>query len=56
MSDYEAQLLAALRSGGKAILAGIRDKKELTKELEAQLSEFLEQFAQGYGSATKKAA
>ncbi len=48
VSKFEAELLRMLRDKGKDILEGIRAKKELTKELGAQLKDAIEVFARGF--------
>ncbi len=48
VTAFEAGLLANLRSQHKAILDGIRDKRELTKDLEAQLKQAVETFTKSF--------
>ncbi len=48
VGKFEAELLRNLRDKGKAILDGIREKKELTKELTVQLKDAIEVFAKGF--------
>ena len=45
---FEAELLRNLRDQGKDILDGIRDKKELTKELGDRLKAAMDTFAKGF--------
>jgi F-type H+/Na+-transporting ATPase subunit alpha len=44
VTRFEQGLLAEVRDKGKDILAGIRDKKELTDELDAKLKAFMDQY------------
>jgi F-type H+-transporting ATPase subunit alpha len=48
VSDYEAQLLASLRSQGKNILDTIRTKKALDDEIKKEMNTFLERFTNSY--------
>ena len=48
VGKFEAGLLRSLRDGGKDILDGIRDKKELTPELMASLKAAIDTFAKGF--------
>ena len=48
VSEYEAELLAELRSAGAAILAAIKEKKALNEEIESQISAFLDGFTKTY--------
>lgn len=50
VSDYEQRLLKDMRANGKQILKAIREKKALDADLEAQLSDYLGTFTQGYVS------
>jgi F-type H+-transporting ATPase subunit alpha len=45
---FEEGLLATLRTDHKALLDGIRDKRELTKELGEQLKGVVTNFAKGF--------
>lgn len=45
---FERQLLSSVRAEKPEILAGIRDKKELTKDNEAALVSFLDSFAKSF--------
>jgi F-type H+-transporting ATPase subunit alpha len=56
VSNYETRMLEELRSGGKDILATLRDKKALDDALEAKINAFLDQFGKGFGGTVKKAA
>ncbi|MEX1110020.1 MAG: F0F1 ATP synthase subunit alpha, partial [Dongiaceae bacterium] len=44
VTRFEHGLLAEVRDKGKDILAGIRDKRELTEELDAKLKAFMDQY------------
>jgi F-type H+-transporting ATPase subunit alpha len=48
VGPFERQLLSQLRASKPEILAGIRDKKELTKDNEAALVSFLDSFAKSF--------
>jgi len=48
VGPFERQMLAEVRSQKPEILAGIRDKKELTKDNEAALVSFLDSFAKSF--------
>ncbi|PZP57229.1 MAG: F0F1 ATP synthase subunit alpha [Micavibrio aeruginosavorus] len=48
VSDYEAQLLASMRSQGKNILDAIKTKKALDDEIKKELNTFLERFTSSY--------
>jgi F-type H+-transporting ATPase subunit alpha len=48
VSAFEQGLLTSLRTQHKALLDGIRDKRELTKDLEAQLKQAVESFAKSF--------
>jgi F-type H+-transporting ATPase subunit alpha len=48
VQHFESELLLALRDKHKAILDGIREKKELTADLEKQLVAALDGFARGF--------
>ncbi|MCC6983380.1 MAG: F0F1 ATP synthase subunit alpha [Bauldia sp.] len=48
VTAFEAGLLTSLRTQHKALLDGIRDKRELTKDLEAQLKQAVESFAKSF--------
>jgi len=45
---FEAGLLAVLRTEHKALLDGIRDKRELNDEFRAQLKSALDGFAKNF--------
>lgn len=53
VNDYEAQLLASLRSQGTGLLDAIRTKKALDDEIKKELNTFLDRFTTSY---TGKAA
>jgi F-type H+-transporting ATPase subunit alpha len=44
VTRYEKELLAHLRGSKKDLLAKLRDKKELTEEIEAEIKSTLEAF------------
>ena len=46
--NFENGLLTTLRGSHAKLLAGIRDEKQLTKELEAQLKNVLDTFAKNF--------
>ncbi|MFC7551099.1 F0F1 ATP synthase subunit alpha [Pseudoroseomonas wenyumeiae] len=48
VGQFERQMLSQLRASKPEILAGIRDKKELTKDNEAALVSFLDSFAKSF--------
>ncbi|RKK05467.1 F0F1 ATP synthase subunit alpha [Pseudoroseomonas wenyumeiae] len=48
VGPFERQMLSQLRASKPEILAGIRDKKELTKDNEAALVSFLDSFAKSF--------
>jgi F-type H+-transporting ATPase subunit alpha len=48
VTAFEQGLLASLRSQHKGILDAIRDKRELSKDLEAQLRQAVEAFAKSF--------
>jgi F-type H+-transporting ATPase subunit alpha len=48
VGPFERQLLSEVRAQKPEILAGIRDKKELTKDNEAALVSFLDSFAKSF--------
>jgi F-type H+-transporting ATPase subunit alpha len=48
VGPFERQMLSQLRATKPEILAGIRDKKELTKDNEAALVSFLDSFAKSF--------
>jgi F-type H+-transporting ATPase subunit alpha len=48
VTRFEQGLLAEVREKGKDILAGIREKRELTEELDAKLKGFIEQYAKTF--------
>ncbi|MEX0809507.1 MAG: F0F1 ATP synthase subunit alpha [Dongiaceae bacterium] len=48
VTRFEHGLLAEVRDKGKDILAGIREKRELTEELEAKLKAFMDQYAKTF--------
>jgi F-type H+-transporting ATPase subunit alpha len=48
VTRFEQGLLAEVREKGKDILAGIREKRELTEELDAKLKGFVEQYAKTF--------
>lgn len=50
VSEYEAEMLAELRSAGAGILAAIKDKKALDEKIETDISVFLEGFTKSYAS------
>ncbi|MBC9176491.1 F0F1 ATP synthase subunit alpha [Pseudoroseomonas ludipueritiae] len=48
VGEFERQMLSQLRATKPEILAGIRDKKELTKDNEAALVSFLDSFSKSF--------
>ena len=50
VGDFEQRMLAELRETQQGLLDGIRNKKDLTEELEGQLKSFLEGFAKTYAA------
>ncbi len=56
VSDYEQNMLAEIRSKGKAILKTIREQQKLDDKVEGKMKDFLEKFTKSYVSAHKKAA
>jgi len=48
VTDFEARLLAEIRSKGGAILDTIRSEKELSEDTEAKLTAFLDDFTKTY--------
>jgi len=50
VQKFESELLRNLRDKGKDILDGIRDKKELTKELGDKLKATIDSFAKGFAA------
>ena len=50
VGDFEQRMLSELRETQQGLLDGIRNKKDLTEELEGQLKSFLEGFAKTYAA------
>ena len=47
---FESQLLASIKANAPEILDSVRDKKEITKENEAKLVSFMDNFAKSFAS------
>jgi F-type H+-transporting ATPase subunit alpha len=50
VGKFERELLAGVRTSAPEILASIRDKREITKETEAQLVSFLDDFSKTFAA------